>query len=331
MARSSCCPLLAAVISFLAGAALMSYLTCDGGDCFALENLEVARISSFPQFTSQVSAERLEIVERPVDVYGGPSWLEDEQTGDRPLSGINGAEAREPLTAPETLGVLHGDAVDPGIVLFGTGFYPDGRFHPNTGFDPYAPATPPVIPARKVALNIIDFGGIGDGTTVNTAAFEAAIAAASEVQDEGGALLLVPEGVWLTGCFNLTSHFTLFLESGAVLLASEVWLAVSLRAADCSFHAQSLEGALLPLVFKSGLHKLFTLSGSMIYSCVNSRQVVSVHGLIEVLCLSLRHPLPSSAEEIKLAGDQHTVVIISKQLLYQLTLKFSRLWFAGTL
>lgn len=207
----------------------MSYLTCDGGDCFALENLEVARISSFSKFTSQVSAEPLEIVERPVDVYGGPSWLEDEQTGDRPQSGINEAKAGGPLTAPETLGGLNGDAVDSGIAIFGTGFYPDGRFHPNTGFHPYAPAAPPAIPSREVALNIIDFGGIGDGTTVNTAAFEAAIAAASEVQDEGGALLLVPEGVWLTGCFNVTSHFTLFLDRGAVLLASEVWLAVSLR------------------------------------------------------------------------------------------------------
>jgi hypothetical protein len=286
----------------------MSYLTCDGGDCFALENLDVSRISTFSKFTSQVSAEPLEIVERPVDVYGGPSWLEDEQTGDRPQRGINVAEAREPLTAPESLGVLHGDAVDPGIVIFGRGFYPDGRFHPNTGFDPYAPATPPVIPSREIALNIIDFGGIGDGTTVNTAAFEAASAAASEVQDEGGALLLVPEGVWLTGCFNLTSHFTLFLESGAVLLASEVWLAASLSiAADCSFHAQILEGSLLPLVPKSGLHKLFTLGGSMIYLCVNSRQVISVHGLVEVRFYHRGTHCHPAAEEVNIAGDQHSV------------------------
>ncbi|KAF8044058.1 hypothetical protein BT93_A2129 [Corymbia citriodora subsp. variegata] len=38
---------------------------------------------------------------------------------------------------------------------------------------------------------------------------------------DGGAQLVVPAGRWLTGSFNLTSHFTLFLEKDATILASQ--------------------------------------------------------------------------------------------------------------
>ncbi|CAA6665871.1 unnamed protein product [Spirodela intermedia] len=37
----------------------------------------------------------------------------------------------------------------------------------------------------------------------------------------GGTLLYVPQGVWLTGSFNLTSHMTLFLAKGAVIRATQ--------------------------------------------------------------------------------------------------------------
>ncbi|CDY10897.1 BnaC01g15120D [Brassica napus] len=43
----------------------------------------------------------------------------------------------------------------------------------------------------------------------------------SRFADYGGSLLFVPAGRWLTGSFNLTSHFTLFLHRDAVLLASQ--------------------------------------------------------------------------------------------------------------
>ncbi|KAL2660980.1 hypothetical protein AAZV13_03G175500 [Glycine max] len=39
--------------------------------------------------------------------------------------------------------------------------------------------------------------------------------------DKGGAQLYVPSGKWLTGSFNLTSHLTLFLERGAIIIASQ--------------------------------------------------------------------------------------------------------------
>ncbi|KAF2312254.1 hypothetical protein GH714_028799 [Hevea brasiliensis] len=75
---------------------------------------------------------------------------------------------------------------------------------------------------RKHSALLTDFGGVGDGKTLNTKAFQSAIANLSQYASEGGAELIVPPGKWLTGSFNLTSHFTLFLHKGAVILASQV-------------------------------------------------------------------------------------------------------------
>lgn len=58
--------------------------------------------------------------------------------------------------------------------------------------------------------------------TSNTAAFRDAVSQLSRFADYGGSLLFVPAGRWLTGNFNLTSHFTLFLHRDAVILASQV-------------------------------------------------------------------------------------------------------------
>jgi hypothetical protein len=77
---------------------------------------------------------------------------------------------------------------------------------------------------RAHTASLADFGGVGDGTTSNTAAFRSAVDHLSQYsgEDAGGAMLYVPAGKWLTGPFNLTSHFTLFLHSDAVILASQV-------------------------------------------------------------------------------------------------------------
>ncbi|CAA0821525.1 Pectin lyase-like superfamily protein [Striga hermonthica] len=71
---------------------------------------------------------------------------------------------------------------------------------------------------RPVAFNLTDFGGVGDGVTLNTAAFERAVVAISKLGKKGGGQLNVPPGDWLTAPFNLTSHMTLFLAEGAVIL-----------------------------------------------------------------------------------------------------------------
>lgn len=74
---------------------------------------------------------------------------------------------------------------------------------------------------RPVAFNLTAFGGVGDGITLNTEAFKRAVASISTFQKTGGAQLNVQPGRWLTAPFNLTSHMTLFLAEGAVILGVE--------------------------------------------------------------------------------------------------------------
>ncbi|TYI69291.1 hypothetical protein E1A91_D08G144400v1 [Gossypium mustelinum] len=75
--------------------------------------------------------------------------------------------------------------------------------------------------SRKYSASLTDFGGVGDGVTSNTKAFQAAIDNLSLYASYGGSLLFVPPGKWLTGSFNLTSHFTLYLHKDATILASQ--------------------------------------------------------------------------------------------------------------
>ncbi|XP_051138537.1 probable polygalacturonase [Andrographis paniculata] len=73
----------------------------------------------------------------------------------------------------------------------------------------------PIPRLRKFVFNLTDFGAVGDGVTVNTKAFEAAIA---RIRRRGGGQLNVEPGRWLTAPFNLTSHMTLFLAEDAIIL-----------------------------------------------------------------------------------------------------------------
>ncbi|KAI5415310.1 hypothetical protein KIW84_040668 [Lathyrus oleraceus] len=80
-------------------------------------------------------------------------------------------------------------------------------------------AARPIPMMRPVAFNLTDFGGVGDGVTLNTEAFERAVSAISKFGNKGGGQLNVPPGRWLTAPFNLTSHITLFLAQDSVILA----------------------------------------------------------------------------------------------------------------
>ena len=73
----------------------------------------------------------------------------------------------------------------------------------------------PQIPAREV--NIADFGGVGDGVTLNSQAFADAIEALSRL---GGGRLTVPAGVWLSGPITLKDNIELHIKPDAVLLFS---------------------------------------------------------------------------------------------------------------
>ncbi|KAL6174835.1 hypothetical protein ACLB2K_051480 [Fragaria x ananassa] len=74
---------------------------------------------------------------------------------------------------------------------------------------------------RYDRISIADFGGVGDGVTVNTKAFRAAIYRIQHLHRRGGTLLYIPPGVYLTESFNLTSHMTLYLARGAVIKATQ--------------------------------------------------------------------------------------------------------------
>jgi len=74
----------------------------------------------------------------------------------------------------------------------------------------------PRIPEYTVSLK--DFGGVGDGVTLNTTAFSKAISA---LDKKGGGHLVVPSGVWMTGLIFLKDNIDLHIEKNAVIMAAE--------------------------------------------------------------------------------------------------------------
>jgi hypothetical protein len=83
---------------------------------------------------------------------------------------------------------------------------------------------------RRHVFDLSEFGAVGDGKTVNTEAFEAAVAAVKAVEDDGGGKIVVGPGLWLTAPFNVTSHMTLFLCQHASIVgvqAESLWPVIS--------------------------------------------------------------------------------------------------------
>jgi polygalacturonase len=70
---------------------------------------------------------------------------------------------------------------------------------------------------KNNTVSIAEFGGVGDGNTLNTITFNRAIDALSK---KGGGKLIVPAGVWFTGPIVLKSNINLHLEKGALILFS---------------------------------------------------------------------------------------------------------------
>ena len=80
---------------------------------------------------------------------------------------------------------------------------PDGTTHDNSR-------------GTKV-YNIRDFGAVGDGKTLNTAAVQAAVDACFK---DGGGTVLVPAGVFQIGMIELKSNVTLHIAAGGTLLGT---------------------------------------------------------------------------------------------------------------
>ena len=78
-----------------------------------------------------------------------------------------------------------------------------------------AQVSAPVIPAYEVSLT--EVGGVGDGQTLNTEAFENGI---KKLQKVGGGRLTVPQGIWLTGPIQLKDNIELHLDKNAIILLS---------------------------------------------------------------------------------------------------------------
>jgi hypothetical protein len=70
----------------------------------------------------------------------------------------------------------------------------------------------PVFPDRD--FNVIDYGAVGNGTTICTDAFKNAISAC---HDSGGGRVIVPEGTFLTGAIHLKSNVNLYLSNNALI------------------------------------------------------------------------------------------------------------------
>ncbi len=91
---------------------------------------------------------------------------------------------------------------------------PYGYLYENLPFD-MPRVERPVFPNFEVSIT--DFGGVGDGVTYNTAAFEKAL---DKLDKKGGGVLKVPVGIWYTGPIILRNNTNLFLDKGAVILFS---------------------------------------------------------------------------------------------------------------
>lgn len=74
------------------------------------------------------------------------------------------------------------------------------------------PVKSPSFPDR--IFDVRDFGAVDDGTTVNTQALHRAIEACHV---EGGGVVLIPAGTWMTGPIHLRSNVNLRLEGDALV------------------------------------------------------------------------------------------------------------------
>jgi polygalacturonase len=87
-----------------------------------------------------------------------------------------------------------------------------------TGAFPAPAQTPPLPVIPKATFIVTNYGAVGDGKTLDTAALQKTIDAAAAA---GGGTVLVPPGKFLTGPFKLASSINLHLVKNAAILISD--------------------------------------------------------------------------------------------------------------
>src|SRR5688572_8261350 len=73
------------------------------------------------------------------------------------------------------------------------------------------------LAAKAQTFDVTTYGAIGNGTTLNTAAIQAAVDACNAA---GGGIVRVPAGNFLTATVFLKSNVTLHIDSGATITGS---------------------------------------------------------------------------------------------------------------
>ncbi|HPG10354.1 MAG TPA: glycoside hydrolase family 88 protein [Chitinophagaceae bacterium] len=68
---------------------------------------------------------------------------------------------------------------------------------------------------KKDSINIQNNGAVPDGNILNTKPIQASI---DQLHQRGGGVVMIPQGLWLTGPLTLKSNINLHLEQGATLL-----------------------------------------------------------------------------------------------------------------
>src|ERR1700743_1901341 len=67
---------------------------------------------------------------------------------------------------------------------------------------------------KKDTFNIVKYGAVADGLTLNTKAINDAINACSA---KGGGVVLIPQGIWMTGPIVMKSNVNLHVSRAALV------------------------------------------------------------------------------------------------------------------
>ncbi|PNX97193.1 hypothetical protein L195_g020418 [Trifolium pratense] len=122
------------------------------------------------------------------------------------------------------------------------------------------------IICKKRIVVLTDFGVVDDGKTSSTKVFPYAIKNLSQYAYDSGALLVVTHGKWLIEIFNLTSHFTIFLQNEVVILASQDELEwASLHVLASYGRGRDAHERLNSLIFGTNLSQLLLVLVTMVH------------------------------------------------------------------